>query len=358
MMKAILKKPKSYLDDDMKIGIIGTGMFGFSIAHHLANKHINNKEIAIITYDINKELIEHLKKTRKHLYHFKNKKLPSNISFTNNVLEISENADLIVMAVKSQSVREVIREIKNHLEDKVIILNTAKALEIETAKTFYEVINEELKNIKIKYTLAKFSGGTFAEDLVNYAPLGADIGCEKPAAIKKLQEIFHNENLRIYGNNDLIGVEYAGAFKNIIAIFAGIINGLALPYGSETHMISRAAKEAKEIALDLGAKAHTFSMESQCWGNDLWMSCTGKSRNRNFGILIGKGLSPKKAIEKLQTQHKLVEGYFTVKAIPSLCKKTKVKAPILNEIYKIVYKNKDPAKSLKQLMKRAAENIN
>ena len=117
------------------------------------------------------------------------------------------------------------------------------------------------------------------------------------------------------------------------------------------------AKEAKDIAVALGGKPHTFSMESQCWGNDLWMSCTGKSRNREFGKLIGDGLSPKEALKEMEKKHKLVEGYYTAGVIPILCEKTGVKAPILNEIYKIVYEEKDPTASIKDIMNREAENI-
>ena len=341
----------------MKIAIIGTGMFGFSIARYLGKKHIQNNSINLSAYDINKKLIEYLRQKRLHLYHFKNKKLPENISFTSEKKEIANNADIIVMAVESQSTREVIKEIRPYLKNEVIILNTAKGLEIDTAKIFSEVIKEELIDTKIDYKIAKISGGTFAEDMVNDAPLGADIACEDQVVLKKLQEIFHGKTLRIYGNTDLIGVEYAGAFKNVIAIFAGIINGLGLPYGSETHIISRAAKEARDIAIDLGAKTHTFSMESQCWGNDLWMSCTGKSRNREFGRLIGEGLKPEDALKKLQAAHKLVEGYYTVESIPNLCKKTGVIAPIFNEIYKMVHENKDPSESIEDLMKRNVEDI-
>lgn len=341
----------------MKIAIIGTGMFGFAIARYLGKKYLGNKDISITAYDINKELIEYLRQYREHLYHFKGKKMPENVSFTTDKKEVAENADIIIMAVASQAIREVIKEIKSFLKDGVIIVNTAKALEIKTAKTFSEVIKEELSNTAIRYEIAKLSGGTFAEDLVNDAPLGADIACKNSIILRKLQEIFHSSTLRVYSNTDLIGVEYAGAFKNVVAILAGIINGLGLPYGSETHMISRVAKEAKEIAVALGAKPHTFSMESQCWGNDLWMSCTGKSRNREFGRLIGSGLSPKEALKKLEKEHKLVEGYYTIEVIPGLCKKTKIKALILNEIYKIVYEEKDPMGAIKDIMNREAENI-
>ncbi len=341
----------------MKIGIIGTGMFGFAISRYLGRKYLSGETVSIVAYDINKKLIEHLKKTREHLYHFKGKKLPKNVLVTNNKIEAVRDADIIILAVVSQAIREVIKEIKDYLKNGVVIVNTAKALEIETGKTFSEVITEEMKNQGLNFVVAKLSGGMFAEDLVNDAPLGADIACEDKDILRKLQKIFHSSTLRVYANTDLIGVEYAGAFKNVIAILAGIINGLGLPYGSETHMISRAAKEAKEIAVALGAKPYTFSMESQCWGNDLWMSCTGKSRNREFGRLIGSGSSPKEALREMEKKHKLVEGYYTTGVIPMLCEKTGVRAPILNEVYKIVYEEKNPLESIKDIMNREVENI-
>ena len=340
----------------MKIGVVGTGMFGFALARYLGKKYERDRTVEIMAYDRNKKLIKHLREFRTHLYHFKNKKLPENVELTGSKKELTEDSEIIVMAIPSQAIRETIREMRGHLEDGVIILNTAKALEIGTAKTFSEVISEELGK-SLRYTLAKLSGGTFAEDIVNDAPLGADIACPDKGVLKKLQTIFHSKTLRIYPNTDLLGVEYAGAFKNAIAILAGIVNGLKLPYGSETHMISRASKEAKEIAVKLGAKPHTFSMESQCWGNDLWMSCTGKSRNREFGKLIGIGYSPEEALKKMEKDRKLVEGYYTVNSIPKLSEETGVKAPILNEIYKIVYEGKHPRKSIEDIMKMEAEKI-
>lgn len=336
---------------------MGTGMFGFAISRYLGKKYSDDGTVSIAAYDINKKLIEHLKKTREHLYHFKGKKLPKNILLTNNKIEAVRNADIIIIAVTSQSIRELVKEIRAYLKKGVIIVNTAKALEIGTGKTFSEVIAEELKDQCINFEIAKLSGGMFAEDLVNDVPLGADIACENINTLKNLQKLFHSNILRVYANTDLIGVEYAGAFKNVIAILAGIVNGLGLPYGSETHMISRAAKEAKEIAVALGAKSHTFSMESQCWGNDLWMSCTGKSRNREFGRLIGRGFSPKDALNEMEKKHKLVEGYYTTAVIPMLCEKTGIIAPLLNEMYKIVYEEKDPRTSIGDIMNREAENI-
>ena len=327
-------------EENMEIGIYGVGTFGFAFSYLMGQKY------KVIAYDRNEKLITHLKKNRCHLYHFKNKKAPKNVFFTNDINDLS-NARYIIVAVPSFALREVARNMKQ-FKNKVII-NTAKALERKTAKRLSVVIKEEMDA-----EIAQFSGGTFASDIVRGAPLGADLACENATMLSKLQALFSFPSLRIYGNRDLAGVEYAGAFKNVIAIFAGIMYGLRMPYGSITHMISRAAKEAKDIAVALGAKPHTFSMESQCWGNDLWMSCTGKSRNREFGVLIGKGMEAEKALEIMEEQHKMVEGYYTLEAIPKL---KKGKADIFMEIYEIVFNGKDARKAIKEIMEKEPEMI-
>jgi len=325
---------------DMEIGIYGIGTFGFAFSYLIGKKY------KVIAYDRNRDLINYLRKNRRHLYHFRNRKAPKNVEFTNDLNDL-DKANHIIMAVPSFAVREVAKNMK-HFKNKVII-NTAKALERKTAKRLSRVIKEEMDA-----EVAQFSGGTFATDIIKGAPLGADLACEDVVLLRELQSLFSFPSLRIYGNADLAGVEYAGAFKNVIAIFAGIMYGLRLPYGSITHMISRAAKEARDIAIALGAKSHTFSMESQCWGNDLWMSCTGKSRNREFGVLIGKGMDAEKALKIMGKQHKMVEGYYTLEAIPKL---KKVKADILTEIYEIVFNGKDARKAIKDIMEREPEMI-
>jgi len=324
-----------------RIGIYGVGTFGFAFSYMLGRQY------KIIAYDRNKNLIKHLKKYRRHLYHFKNRKAPKNVVFTSDVEDL-DKANYIIFAVPSFAVRDVAKNLKD-MKGKIII-NTAKALEKDTAKRLSKVITEEMTA-----NVAQFSGGTFAADIIRGAPLGADIACEDVDLLINLQKLFSMPSLRVYGNRDLAGVEYAGAFKNVIAIFAGIMYGLKLPYGSITHMISRAAKEAEEIAISLGGERHTFSMESQCWGNDLWMSCTGKSRNREFGILIGKGMDTEKALKIMESQHKMVEGYYTLQSLPKLWKK--LKSDIFHEIYDIVFNGKDALKSIKDIMEREPEMI-
>lgn len=334
----------------INISIYGCGMFGFALAKHFGEKYKTNNQYKIMSYDRNKEVVEHINRNKCHPYHFPHVKLSDKNKITNDIQSFIADADILILAVPSQSVRAVARDAKKYINKNLIIVNTAKALECKTNKRLSEVINEELSGNEYTHRLAHFSGGTIAQDIVNGAPLGADIACENIQTCKMLQDMFSNENLRVYGNTDMIGIEYAGAFKNVIAILAGITNGMGLPYGSETHLISRAAKEAKDIAVRLGAKEHTFSMESQAWGNDLWMSCTGDTRNRYFGELIGKGESPDNALQILKNDHKIAEGYNTAKIIPKLSKDVGCDLDILMHIHYILFNHKKCSTAINEIM--------
>lgn len=326
-------------------------MFGFALTKHFGDKYKNNKHYNIVSFDRNKDAVDYINETRHHPYHFTHAKLNEKNRITNDIYSCISDVDILILAIPSQSIRSVIQNLKSCICKDIIIINTAKALECKTNKRLSEVIDEELSGIEHTYTLAHFSGGTIAEDIVNEAPLGADIACENIETCKMLQDLFSNENLRVYGNTDMIGIEYAGAFKNVIAILAGIANGMGLPYGSETHLISRAAKEAKDIAVRLGAKEESFSMENQAWGNDLWMSCTGNTRNRYFGKLIGEGITTEEALGILEREHKIAEGYNTVRIIPELSEKTKCCSNILTNIHQILFDNKACNIAIEEIMR-------
>lgn len=324
-------------------------MFGFALTKHFGDKYKNNKHYNIVSYDRNKDVVEYINETKHHPYHFPHAKLNDKNRITNDLYSLIADTDILILAVPSQSVRTVTRNFKNHISDNLIIVNTAKALECKTNKRLSEVIYEELSVDNIN-RVAHFSGGTIAQDIVKGAPLGAEIACEDTRTCKMLQSLFSNEKLRVYGNNDIIGVEYAGAFKNVIAILAGVASGMGLPYGSETHLISRASKEAKDLAIKLGAKEHSFSMESQAWGNDLWMSCTGNTRNRYFGELIGKGESPENALQTLKNEHKIAEGYNTAKIIPKLSEGVGCDLDILTHIHDILFNHKKCSTAINEIM--------
>jgi len=335
----------------MKITIYGSGTFGFVLARHFGNKFLN-KEHEVWFYGRNEKLIKVIQKRRVHPLHFPNTNLPQNVVITFDRPKAVEDTNLIVLAVSAQSVRYAIQDIRKYITNDLIFLNAAKGLELGTNLRLSQVIEQELKNIDYNYKIAVFSGGTIASEMIEDAALGAEIACTDRATARYLQELMSNRFLRIYANTDIIGVEYAGSIKNVISTGAGISQGLKNPYGSETLLISRASAEAKRLAVKLGAKPYTFSAESQAWCNDLWMSCTGNTRNRYFGELIGSGYSVKQALEILRKEHKIAEGYPTAKVVYHLAKEHNIEIPVMEKIYEILYQDKEPKKAMVELMTR------
>jgi len=336
----------------LKISIHGIGNFGFALLKHLSRKNEASKMFDLYAYDINKKLVNHLRETKKHLFLHKNIKISEKVFFVDKVKKLIEKIDILILAVPSQNIEEVLMNSKPFINKKLIILNTAKALHAKTGERFSNVIYNCLKDINYPFSVAMMAGGTIASDLFKHEPLGVDIASEDNEALKILKDIFTTNNLNVYTTQDIKGVEYAAAFKNVISILSGIIEGLGYSYGSQTHFISRAAGEVKKLAVEiLGAEESTFSMESQCWGNDMWMSCTGNTRNREFGILLGKGYDTKKAINKMKAQNKTVEGLNTIKAIKKLIEDKADYFPILLTLHGFVYGKKCPRKSILNLMR-------
>lgn len=327
----------------LKVSVYGLGNFGYAILKHLDRKL--PKDIGIHAYDRNRNLNKFLKKNRRHLYLHKSVKISNRIIFENDVKSLMLNCDVLVLAINSDATREVMRKIRKYVND-LIIINTAKALDYKTGKRLSQIIRQQLSNKKFSYAL--LAGGMIAKDLFNHEPLGADIACENKKALPILVKLFQAPNLTINPTSDLLGVEYASAFKNIIAIMAGIINGLNFSYGSETHMISKCAFEIEQIILKLGGKPKTFNMKSQSWSNDLWMSCTRNTRNREFGMLLGKRISIDKALSIMKKQRKTVEGINTLKGLRINSKIRNY--PLMNFLYRFIIKKSTNLDQLKDLI--------
>ncbi len=296
-----------------KIAIYGIGNFGYALLSHLSNEKRENK-ISIYAYDRNKIVRDTLKVSRSHPFFHTSEKISEKVVIAESEKELISDCDILVLAVTSDATREVLNAIYPYLDNSITIVNTAKALDYKTGKRLSEVVRECLEGKSRDYAL--LAGGTIAKDIFEKQPLGVDLACENEKIAYELAHLFASPNLFIYPTNDLIGVEYASAFKNVIAILAGIIKGMGFSYGSETHIISRAAYEIEEIVVkELGGKRETFRMNSQCWGNDLWMSCTGDTRNREFGVLIGRGMFYEEALVEMRKRKKTVEGASTIRSL-------------------------------------------
>ncbi|MCD6507960.1 NAD(P)-dependent glycerol-3-phosphate dehydrogenase [Candidatus Poribacteria bacterium] len=336
----------------MKVVVYGSGAFGFALAKYLGDKFRMDKAVEICLYDRNEDLISHIKTTRTHPIYYPDIPLPIKVESTSDIRCV-RRADLILLVVPSQALRDASRELAGYISPEATVLNAAKGLELGSCKRPSQVIGEELSKVGFKGEIATFSGGTIASEMIMGAALGAEIACPNREVARWLQEFMASDRLRIYANTDIIGVEYAGAFKNVISIGAGISDGLNNPWGTKTLLISRASAEVKRLALKLGAQPHTFSAESQAWCNDLWMSCMGNTRNRYFGELIGRGLSVEEAFKVMSHERKLVEGYYTTKSAYHLAREHKVDAPIIKAVHDVLYLGRDPREMMSELMSRS-----
>jgi len=330
-----------------KVAIIGAGAFGYAIIKHLDRK--NDGSYKLHVFDVDKEIMDYLKKNRSHKYFHKTTKISKKVVIENNYKDLISNSDIIVLAVPSFATRVVLKNMKPYVPKKPIMLNVAKALDVKTGKTLSKIVTKAYPNA-IYATLA---GGTISYDLLGENPLGIDIACKNKTALKQLVNLFNSKYLHVYPTTDVEGVEYASAFKNVLSIMAGMMNGLGYPVGTETLMISRGSKEVQElVSSKLGGKKETFSTYTQSWGNDLWMSCMGKTRNREFGIEIGKSKNVQKSFEKMKKKKYSIEGINTLNAISTKLLAKNSKYPILNIVAKIILEKKNPQKMLDVLINK------
>jgi glycerol-3-phosphate dehydrogenase (NAD(P)+) len=298
------------------VAVYGIGNFGFALLHYLAARP-GGPALRLRGYDQNPGVRAALQQTGRHPWAHPGKSLPPAVEIMDTPEALAEGADILLLAVTSDALRLVLAAVAPRLSDHLIVLNTAKALDAGTGHRLSRIAADYLP---APGRYAALAGGMIADTLVTPGggTLGADIACVDDDAADTLRRMFDSPQLRIDTTADLAGVEYAAAFKNVVAILAGIAHGTGCTLGAETHLISRAAGEAATLARSLGARAETFATDRQCWGNDLWMSCLGPTRNRRLGIAIGEGADPAQAIRDMKGAHLALEGVFTVRALAHL----------------------------------------
>ena len=321
----------------MKISVIGSGAWGSTLAAYL---YKNGNDVAL--WEFNPKQLSFIK-TRRHPMFFPFVKIDRRILLTGDLETAVRSADIILICVPSQSVRSTVRAMSGFTNPGQIFLIASKGIEIETGKRLSEVIKEEIAASKT----AALSGPSFAKEVALGLPTTIVAAGEKKHTML-IQKEFSSKYLRIYTNTDITGVEIGGAVKNVIAIACGIAHGLGLGDNAAASIITRGLAEITRLGVKLGAEKSTFSGLSGL-GDILMTSFSANSRNRNFGELIGKGINTNQAIKKIGM---VVEGVPTTKAVINLSKKTKVEMPITDEIYKILFRNKNPEAAIIPLMTR------
>jgi glycerol-3-phosphate dehydrogenase (NAD(P)+) len=324
-----------------KITILGDGAWGTTLAILLSK---NGHEVTV--WSAFPEYLDVLDKERENKTYLKGIKIPSNIVFEKDLGKAIEFGEYIVFSIPSKFFREVTKNIKKEkisLKGKVFI-NVAKGLEQKTLKRMTEILKEELGNVQT----AVLSGPTIAIEVARELPALLVVASKKLSVAKNIQEIFSNNYFRVYTSTDVVGVELGGPLKNIIAVVAGISDGLGFGSNTKAAVLSRGIVEIQRLGEKMGAKKKTFYGLAGL--GDLSTTCISpESRNRTLGEKIAKG---QKLEDIVNSTSSIIEGATTAEAVYQLSKKYKVDMPIVSSVYHILYKNVKPMDALTQMMKR------
>lgn len=326
-----------------KMCVLGAGSWGTALSMVLAN---NGNYVSLWTLDeTQKEVINSEKTNDKYL---PNIKIHKNVTATCDLKDAVSNAKLIVLAVPSQAIRGVCKNIKKYVTSDQIIVNVAKGLERETGFRMSEVVFSEIE--KARFTV--LSGPSHAEEVALNLPTTITVASNSIEDAKEVQSLFNNNNFRVYTNSDVIGVELGGTLKNIIAFGAGICDGLGYGDNTKSALITRGLAEIKRLGVSLGANIETFSGLSGI--GDLIVTCTSKhSRNRKAGMLIGEGKNLEETLKEVQM---VVEGVVATEVAYSLSQKLRVEMPITEAIYSVLYANVSARKAVEELMSRDSKS--
>ena len=343
-----MKVRKMTLND--KIAVIGAGSWGTALALVLSLKNNN-----VTLWGHTKSHINQLIATGYNAKYLPGIPLKKNIRITDNLEEAVSQAGVICMVVPSHSLREVFSKMLPFLEESVVVVSAIKGIENSSLKTMTQVMEEVIQKSETanrKILTAVLSGPSFAREVAMEIPTAVTIGCKEIDCAKRLQRIFGTEKFRVYSSTDIIGLEISAALKNIVALAAGICDGLGYGLNTRAALITRGLAEITRLGVFLGAEQATFSGLSGI--GDLILTCTGDlSRNRSVGIQLGKG---KKLAEILGEMQMVAEGVKTTKSVYDLAKTLHVEMPILEQVYKILYENKDCSLAVLDLTNQGVES--
>lgn len=327
--------------DLKKIFILGAGCWGSTLANLYSKKGF---EITLW------EPVEEFRKfliANRHPKFFDYIKLSSEVKITGDISEI-KNAEIVMFVVPSKYLKDTLLKIKDSEVDfrNKIFISCIKGFDLKTlsrpTQMIHNLLSFSYNNIFV------FSGPSHAEEVAQGLPTAITIAGKNLRILKKLQKLLSAPNLRVYTNTDVLGVEIAGAIKNVYAIAAGICDGLSLGNNAKSALITRCLKEMIIVGKIFGAEVKTFFGLSGL-GDLLTTAYSNYSRNRNFGEYIVKFKDVEKAKQKIKTS---IEGYYTSKVLYELSKKYSVDLPVAKEVYYIIYKNKSPKDALKSLLLR------
>ena len=329
---------------ERKIGILGAGTWGMALARMLTNSGND-----VLVWSAIEQEIDNLSATRVHP-NLPGMVIPEALRFTKSLEEVCSGKDILLFAVPSVFVRSTAAKARPFIRYGQLIVDVAKGIEPETLFTMTEVLADELgkadgpRGIR----LVALSGPTHAEEVALDLPTTIVSASPDAVAAEIVQEAFTNNCMRVYTNPDIKGVELSGALKNVIALCAGISDGLGFGDNTKAMLMTRGLTEMARLGVAMGAKKETFAGLTGI--GDLIVTCTSMhSRNRRCGILIGQGVPVERALQEIGA---VVEGYYAAATAHALAEKVGVEMPIAEAAYQVLYHGKDARGVVGELMTR------
>jgi len=320
----------------MEIAVVGSGGWGTALAMLLSK---NGHDVTL--WSFLKEESENLAKTRENPL-LKGVRLPENIRCTSDPACV-RGKKLVVLASPSFATRSTSELIKPYLEPDAVIVSVAKGIEAGTSMRLSEIIESVTG-----HTVAVLCGPSHAEEVGRNIPTGCVAACKEVEVAEMVQDVFMSDNFRVYAGTDVVGIELGAALKNIIALCAGICDGMGFGDNTKALLMTRGLTEIARLGMAMGSKQETFTGLAGV-GDLIVTCCSMHSRNRRAGILIGQGKDPQTAMKEVGA---VVEGYYAAKAAHELSEKLHVEMPISREAYRILYEGGDPREAMRELMTR------
>jgi len=324
------------------IAVIGAGSWGTTLACLLADK---GYDVSLWVYE--KKLVEEIEKTGENSVYLPGIKLPENMRVSHQIDEVVKKARYILNVVPAQFTRTVFKEALPYLSDEAIIISASKGIERGTLLTISRVLKE-----LFGHEIAVLSGPSFAKEVIKKIPTAVTLATEDKNTGFILQEAFNTGSFRVYRHDDIVGVEIGGALKNVMAIASGISDSLSLGHNAMASLITRGLVEMSRLGVAMGAKEKTFTGLSGL--GDLVLTCTSSlSRNYTVGIKLGQGMKLKDILNQTKS---VAEGVETAESAYQLSLKYKIEMPIVEQVYKVIYENKDPVLAVKDLLSRSLKS--
>jgi glycerol-3-phosphate dehydrogenase (NAD(P)+) len=325
-----------------KIGVIGAGSWGTTLANLLAKK---GKDVTLWAYE--PELAVEMAETGVNTPFLPGIRLSQRLRFTSSLQEAAADRDMLLFVVPSQSLRGVVTSILPFLPKDAVIVSASKGVELETLMLVSQIY-EELLPAELYRNFAALSGPTFAREVAQEMPTAVVAAAEEPAVAQRAQRTFTTGYFRVYTNNDVTGVELGGAIKNVVAIAAGISDGLGFGHNTRAALITRGLAEMTRLGLAMGAQSSTFA--GLAGMGDLVLTCTGDlSRNRSVGMKLGSGM---KLGDILAEMRMVAEGVKTTESARNLARRLGVDMPITEKLFQVLYHDKPAREGVIELMTR------